>query len=274
MVIKHTRLALDRGEAAKAEWQKSFDAWAARQPGEQGAVRPVWPRGNCPTAGPTRCRPGRPDPKGVSTRAASGAVLTALAPVLPELWGGSADLAESNNTTMNGADSFGPAGGEDQPLERHALRPDPAFRDPRARHGRDPDRHRAARTDPAVRRNVPAVLRLHARRGPAGRGDGCAGDLRLDARLDRPRRGRPHPSAGRAPRRAARHPGPVASSGPPTRNETAYAWRAMLDKQSDVLRPGRAVPDPAGRPGPGGHAAPRAWPRAATSSPRPTATCR
>ena len=49
-----------------------------------------------------------PDPKGVATRKASGAVLDALADVLPELWGGSADLAESNNTTMKGADSFGP----------------------------------------------------------------------------------------------------------------------------------------------------------------------
>jgi transketolase len=50
-----------------------------------------------------------PDPgKGMATRAASGEVLSALAPVLPELWGGSADLAGSNNTTMKGVDSFGP----------------------------------------------------------------------------------------------------------------------------------------------------------------------
>jgi transketolase len=49
------------------------------------------------------------DPKGMATRKASGAVLTALAPVLPELWGGSADLAESNNTTMEGEPSFIPA---------------------------------------------------------------------------------------------------------------------------------------------------------------------
>ena len=61
-------------------------------------------------AGWTEALPSWPvDPKGVSTRAASGAMLNALAPVLPELWGGSADLAESNNTTMKGADSFGPA---------------------------------------------------------------------------------------------------------------------------------------------------------------------
>jgi transketolase len=51
-----------------------------------------------------------PDPKGMATRKASGMVLSALAPVLPELWGGSADLAESNNTTMDGADSFIPPG--------------------------------------------------------------------------------------------------------------------------------------------------------------------
>ena len=48
------------------------------------------------------------DPKGTGTRRASGKILTALAPVLPELWGGSADLAESNNTTMEGEPSFVP----------------------------------------------------------------------------------------------------------------------------------------------------------------------
>lgn len=49
------------------------------------------------------------DPKGMATRKASGEVLTALAPVLPELWGGSADLAGSNNTTMDGEPSFVPS---------------------------------------------------------------------------------------------------------------------------------------------------------------------
>jgi transketolase len=49
------------------------------------------------------------DAKGTGTRRASGKILTALAPVLPELWGGSADLAESNNTTMEGEPSFIPA---------------------------------------------------------------------------------------------------------------------------------------------------------------------
>ena len=80
----------------------------AGQPGAQGAARPrVAPTG-CRTAGPTTLPSWDPDPKGVATRKASGEVLNALADVLPELWGGSADLAESNNTTMKGADSFGP----------------------------------------------------------------------------------------------------------------------------------------------------------------------
>ena len=107
-VIKHTRLALDRGAAAKAEWQKSFDAWAAANP-EHKALFDRLVNRQLPD-GWTDALPSWPvDPKGVSTRAASGAVLNGLAPVLPELWGGSADLAESNNTTMKGADSFGPA---------------------------------------------------------------------------------------------------------------------------------------------------------------------
>jgi len=106
-VIKHTRLALDRGAAAKAEWQRSFDAWAAANPENKALFDRLQAR-ELP-AGWTEALPSWPvDPKGVSTRAASGAVLNALAPVLPELWGGSADLAESNNTTMKGADSFGP----------------------------------------------------------------------------------------------------------------------------------------------------------------------
>ena len=72
-----------------------------------------WQRAGCPTAGRTRVPtfPTEKDgkPNAVSTRAASGKVLGALADVLPELWGGSADLAESNNTTMEGQPSFIPA---------------------------------------------------------------------------------------------------------------------------------------------------------------------
>ena len=107
VVIKHTRQALDRGEAAKAAWQPGFDAWAAANPERKALFDRITAR-ELPD-GWTDALPSWPvDPKGVATRAASGKVLSALADELPELWGGSADLAESNNTTMAGADSFGP----------------------------------------------------------------------------------------------------------------------------------------------------------------------
>ena len=106
-VIKHTRLALDRGEAAKAEWKKTFDAWAEANPERKTLFDRLVAR-DLPEGWTENLPHWDVDPKGIATRAASGAVLTALADVLPELWGGSADLAESNNTTMKGADSFGP----------------------------------------------------------------------------------------------------------------------------------------------------------------------
>ncbi|MFF5099386.1 MULTISPECIES: transketolase [Actinosynnema] len=106
-VINHTRSVIKRGEAAKAEWQKSFDAWAAANPERKALLDRLIGR-DLPEGWTDALPVWEPDAKGVATRKASGDVLSALAPVLPELWGGSADLAESNNTTMKGADSFGP----------------------------------------------------------------------------------------------------------------------------------------------------------------------
>ncbi|GGF41822.1 transketolase [Williamsia phyllosphaerae] len=106
-VIAHTRELVARGRDDHAQWSKDFDAWATANPERKklldrltadelpdgwADVLPTWEVGD----------------KGPATRAASGKVLTALAPVLPELWGGSADLAGSNNTTMDGEKSFGP----------------------------------------------------------------------------------------------------------------------------------------------------------------------
>ncbi|TAM69898.1 MAG: transketolase [Microbacteriaceae bacterium] len=106
-VIEHTRKAIDRGAEEHAAWTVKFDAWAAANPQRKQLldrllagdlpddvedVLPIFEAG-----------------KDISTRAASGKVLNALAPVLPELWGGSADLAGSNNTTIDGAASFIPA---------------------------------------------------------------------------------------------------------------------------------------------------------------------
>ncbi|MBN9170912.1 MAG: transketolase, partial [Microbacterium sp.] len=96
----------ERGAAEHAEWQKAFDAWAAANP-ERKALLDRLLAGELPediaSALPT-FEPG----KDVSTRAASGTVINALAARLPELWGGSADLAESNLTTIKDAESFIP----------------------------------------------------------------------------------------------------------------------------------------------------------------------
>ncbi|MCC8247234.1 transketolase [Saccharothrix luteola] len=106
-VLEHARSVIKRGEAAKSEWQKSFDAWAQANPERKALLDRLLVRG-LPEGWTDALPSWEPDPKGVATRKASGEVLNALRDVLPELWGGSADLAESNNTTMKGADSFGP----------------------------------------------------------------------------------------------------------------------------------------------------------------------
>jgi transketolase len=106
-VLAHTRSLKERAAADRAEWQQSFDAWASANadqkklldrllagelPVDIDAALPVFEAGTS-----------------LATRAASGKVLNALAPVMPELWGGSSDLAESNLTTIDGAKSFVPA---------------------------------------------------------------------------------------------------------------------------------------------------------------------
>ncbi|MCQ9336259.1 transketolase [Corynebacterium phoceense] len=105
-VLAHTRQLTERGAATHAEWQKKFDAWATANPENKAlfdrmtarslpadfdAELPVWQAG-----------------EKLATRKASEAAIQALAAKVPEMWGGSADLAGSNNTVIKGADSFGP----------------------------------------------------------------------------------------------------------------------------------------------------------------------
>ena len=105
-VIAHTRKLQERGARNHSLWQEKFDAWAVANPENKAlfdrmnarelpqdfdANLPVWEPG-----------------ESLATRKASEAVIQALAASLPELWGGSADLAGSNNTVIKGADSFGP----------------------------------------------------------------------------------------------------------------------------------------------------------------------
>ncbi|MGQ0574263.1 MAG: transketolase [Pseudonocardia sp.] len=106
-VLAHARAVVDRGREAHAAWQQTYDRWAAREPARKELLERMLGR-DLPVGWEKALPSWEPDAKGVATRKASGEVLGALAPVLPELWGGSADLAESNNTTMAGEGSFGP----------------------------------------------------------------------------------------------------------------------------------------------------------------------
>ncbi len=106
-VIAHTRELVDRGRAAHQSWQADFDTWAQREP-ERKALLDRLLAGRLPDGWDADLPYWEPGSKALATRAASGAVLSAIGPKLPELWGGSADLAGSNNTTIKGAKSFGP----------------------------------------------------------------------------------------------------------------------------------------------------------------------
>ncbi len=108
-VLAHTRAVMGRGKSAHAEWEKGYGTWRASH-AERARLLDRLVNKDLPAdfAGAFPTFPA--DPKGIATRSASGKVLTALADVMPELWGGSADLAGSNNTTMAGAPSFIPVG--------------------------------------------------------------------------------------------------------------------------------------------------------------------
>jgi transketolase len=106
-VIEHTRKAVERGMAAQAEWQVAYDAWAKKPSGDPALYERLQTR-TLPEGWDAKLPTFDADPKGVATRKASGTVIQAIAATVPELWGGSADLAGSNNTTIEGAPSFLP----------------------------------------------------------------------------------------------------------------------------------------------------------------------
>ncbi len=106
-VLAQCRGVLDRGRGARAEWDTAFQAWRAANP-ERAALLDRLVRRELPGGWTQSVPEFAPDAKGMATRAASGKVINAIAPLLPELWGGSADLAESNNTTIEGEPSFIP----------------------------------------------------------------------------------------------------------------------------------------------------------------------
>jgi transketolase len=106
-VLAHTRKLVERGKEAHEKWQQDFDAWAEREP-ERKALLDRLTAEELPDGWDADLPHWEPGSDAVATRKASNEALNALGPKLPELWGGSADLAGSNNTTIKGADSFGP----------------------------------------------------------------------------------------------------------------------------------------------------------------------
>ncbi|WP_428834044.1 transketolase [Microbispora maris] len=105
-VLDHARDVVARGRALRAEWDKGYQSWREANP-ERAELFDRISKRKLPE-GWDKALPSFEIGSQVATRKASGEVLSALAPVLPELWGGSADLAESNNTTMKGEPSFIP----------------------------------------------------------------------------------------------------------------------------------------------------------------------
>jgi len=106
-VLDHARQVVARGKALSAAWDVEFAAWQKANP-EQAALLARLQKKELP-AGWEKTLPVFPAGKDIATRAASGKVINAIAQALPEFWGGSADLAESNNTTIEEGHSFLPA---------------------------------------------------------------------------------------------------------------------------------------------------------------------
>ena len=106
-VLAHARLVKDRGAQLRTQWNTKFESWKTSNPDKAALLTRLHTRslpadwdGQLPVFAPG---------KDVATRAASGEVINAIAAVLPEFWGGSADLAGSNNTSIKGGGSFLPA---------------------------------------------------------------------------------------------------------------------------------------------------------------------
>lgn len=106
-VLAHVRQVKLRGVQLRSQWEQGLASWRAAHPEKADLLRRLQSR-SLPTGWQKALPVFAPD-KDLSTRAASGKVINALAGVLPEFWGGSADLAESNNTTIEGGGSFLPA---------------------------------------------------------------------------------------------------------------------------------------------------------------------
>ncbi len=106
-VLNHSRKVIERGAAARVLWEGEFKTWSAANP-EQAALLHRLQKKELPLGWENYIPVFSPE-KEIATRAASGKIINGIAEILPEFWGGSADLAGSNNTTIEGGRSFLPA---------------------------------------------------------------------------------------------------------------------------------------------------------------------
>jgi transketolase len=107
-VLEHARRVAERGAAVHRAWDVTYTEWRATHPNRAALLDRLLAR-DLP-ADLDAALPVFEAGTSIATRAASGKVINAIARVMPEFWGGSADLAESNNTTIEGGLSFLPAG--------------------------------------------------------------------------------------------------------------------------------------------------------------------
>jgi len=105
-VLAHAREVVTRGAGAHAKWQSEFNMWKKKNPEQSDLLQRL--NFKALPSGWEKVIPVFESGKDIATRAASGKIISALAGVLPEFWGGSSDLAGSNNTSISGAKSFLP----------------------------------------------------------------------------------------------------------------------------------------------------------------------
>ena len=229
--LRHFREAVEKGVRMQAEWERRFEAYAAEYPAQAAEWRMVR-EGGLPE-GWDRDLPRWKTGESLATRVASGKAINAIAPKIPWLIGGDADLSESTKTTIEGGGDFDPATGAGRNIHygvrEHAMA---GIANGIAYHG----------GVASVRRDVLLLLGLHAAvRAPRG-AERAARHLRVDARLDRPRRGRPDAPAGRAAHVAARDAAPRRD--PAGRRQRDLRGVARGDRAPRTRRPRAVPPEP------------------------------
>ena len=206
--LREFRASIERGGELEAAWRSRMERYAGRVSRSESTNSRTRLPASSPRVGRRICPIFTPADGEMATRDAGGAVMNALAGIVTNLVGGSADLDPSTRTALKGCGDFeSPLG---RPVRRRSAdsghrrrclgvrRTEHSFRPSRARHGRGDDRDGPSRRASPVWRDVPVVLRLHATEHPARGVEQGARDLHLDPRQHRARRGRPDPSASRA----------------------------------------------------------------------------